>query len=141
MTNGIKYKIKPTYEELENELVEANETINTWRELALQFDRHRMEALWFLKQVVNKCLNMDKVEEFINKPPISGEEILNKLLSVEVTTEQMLKVITEHPGQLFGRIALTYEATSGAKLTDVAKTLLKGINDEIKNIKNNHKQS
>ena len=52
---------------------------NEWRRLALQFDEHRMQALWHLK-----CMLKDPeahraiAEGFVNAPPLSGEEVLKQ---------------------------------------------------------------
>ncbi|KAB3178413.1 hypothetical protein F9047_10710 [Escherichia coli] len=51
-----------------------------WRDLALQFDGHRMQALCFLKQILNALPETEfpEAREFIKAGPIPGEEILRQ---------------------------------------------------------------
>ena len=50
-----------------------------WRRLALQFDGHRMQALWHLKALLKDPETHRAIaEEFIAAPPLSGEEVLAK---------------------------------------------------------------
>lgn len=53
-----------------------------WRDLALQFDGHRMQALCFLKQILSELPESEFMEarEFLKTAPISGEEILRQRL-------------------------------------------------------------
>lgn len=48
-----------------------------WRDLALQFDGHRMQALWFLKQILNALPETEFTEarEFMQAGPIPDKEI------------------------------------------------------------------
>lgn len=54
-----------------------------WRELALQFDGHRMQALCFLKQILKQLPETEFTEarEFLKEGPIPGEEILRQRLT------------------------------------------------------------
>lgn len=48
-----------------------------WRRLALQFDEHRMQAIWHLKCMLKDPQgHKDQVEKFLSVGPISGEEVL-----------------------------------------------------------------
>lgn len=49
-----------------------------WRELALQFDGHRMQALWFLKQILKELPDeqFKDARDFLSAGPLSGEEVL-----------------------------------------------------------------
>lgn len=50
---------------------------NTWRDLALQFDAHRMQAIQLLKLARDSGLaNRKQIDEFLAAPPISGEKVL-----------------------------------------------------------------
>lgn len=51
-----------------------------WRDLALQFDGHRMQALSFLKQILNALPDTEfpEVREFMKSGPIAGEKILRQ---------------------------------------------------------------
>lgn len=53
-----------------------------WRDLALQFDGHRMQALCFLKQILKDLPETEYPEarEFLKTGPIPGEEILRQRL-------------------------------------------------------------
>lgn len=48
-----------------------------WRRLALQFDGHRMQALWHLKAMLKDPeAHRAVAEAFVAAPPLSGEEVL-----------------------------------------------------------------
>lgn len=51
-----------------------------WRDLALQFDGHRMQAIGFLKQVLNQLPEdqFPQARQFLNEGPLPGEEILRQ---------------------------------------------------------------
>lgn len=53
-----------------------------WRDLALQFDGHRMQALCFLKQILKELPETEfpEAREFLSAGPIPGEEILRQRL-------------------------------------------------------------
>lgn len=52
-----------------------------WRSLALQFDGHRMQALWHLKAVLQDPeKHRKKVEEFLSIAPLSGAKVLEERL-------------------------------------------------------------
>lgn len=61
-----------------------------WRRLALQFDQHRMQALWHLK-----CLLADpqghkeQAELFLSAAPLSGEEVLAERIKAIADAEQL----------------------------------------------------
>jgi hypothetical protein len=52
-----------------------------WRRLALQFDGHRMEALWHLKALINDPSHAEKAKAFLAAGPISGEVVLANRLA------------------------------------------------------------
>lgn len=54
-----------------------------WRDLALQFDGHRIQALCFLKQILSELPETEFTEarEFLKAGPIPGEEILRQRLA------------------------------------------------------------
>ncbi len=47
-----------------------------WRRLALQFDGHRMQALWHLNALLNDPGHADHVKAFLSEPPLGGEKVL-----------------------------------------------------------------
>jgi len=51
-----------------------------WRDLALQFDGHRMQALCFLKQILKELPETEfpEARDFMKSVPISGEDILRE---------------------------------------------------------------
>lgn len=53
-----------------------------WRDLALQFDGHRMQALCFLKQILKELPETEfpEARAFLSAGPIPGEEILSQRL-------------------------------------------------------------
>ena len=63
-------------------LVEETEATDAWRQLALQFDGHRMQALGHLRAItratsfpaIGQCI--EAAEKFLQLPPLSGEEVL-----------------------------------------------------------------
>jgi hypothetical protein len=59
-----------------------------WRNLAMQFDGHRMEAIWHLKELMNNPEgHREAVEKFLAAPPLSGEEVLVARIK-EITSEK-----------------------------------------------------
>ncbi len=57
---------------------------NEWRRLALQFDGHRMQAIYHLKMLLKHPEeHKEAVERFLSEPPLSGEEVLaNRLKEI-----------------------------------------------------------
>lgn len=53
-----------------------------WRDLALQFDGHRMQALSFLKHILGSLPETEfpEARQFLKDGPIPGEEILRQRL-------------------------------------------------------------
>lgn len=60
-----------------------------WRDLALQFDGHRMQALCFLKQILSALPETEFVEarEFLKAGPLPGEEVLRQRLAEMLNKE------------------------------------------------------
>lgn len=54
-----------------------------WRELALQFDGHRMQAICFLKQILNELpeAEFSSARDFLKSGPLSGEEVLRNRIA------------------------------------------------------------
>lgn len=66
-------------------LVEETEATDAWRQLALQFDGHRMQALGFLKALLRGDKDMETgARGFIASPPIPGERVLAERLAALV---------------------------------------------------------
>lgn len=53
-----------------------------WRDLALQFDGHRMQAIGFLKIILAELPDdqFQSARDFLNAGPLSGEEVLQERL-------------------------------------------------------------
>lgn len=50
-----------------------------WRDLALQFDNHRMLALWHLEALLNDPSgHAEDAKLFLSAGPLSGEEVLKQ---------------------------------------------------------------
>ena len=58
------------------ERVDEDDTEMTWRDLALQFDGQRMQAMQILRAIRDGHDMKDMVAEFVAAPPLSGEEVL-----------------------------------------------------------------
>ena len=54
-----------------------------WRELALQFDGHRMQAICFLKQILNELpeAEFSSARDFLKAGPLPGEEVLRNRIA------------------------------------------------------------
>lgn len=50
-----------------------------WRDLALQFDEHRIQTREVLRQLVMGDCDADYARKFLSKPPLSGRTIYNKV--------------------------------------------------------------
>lgn len=71
-------------DDMVQDVVAERETCGHWRRLALQFDGHRVSALWWLKALVSSPDDKELVEkarEFLQQPPLSGEEELAKRIA------------------------------------------------------------
>lgn len=68
-------QIETPDEVLDDEPEESAE--DGWRRLALQFDNHRLQALWHLKAMLKDPeKHREQVEKFLAAGPLSGEEVL-----------------------------------------------------------------
>jgi hypothetical protein len=79
------WRVKFINEQQRSEAAEAKlETENKWRDLALQFDGHRMQAISLLKMIVNDApeKQFTSVRNFLKCGPLSGEEVMNERLLV-----------------------------------------------------------
>jgi Lar family restriction alleviation protein len=67
--------------------VEGADTDDTWRDLALQFDGHRIEALALLRYVADGLIAAElprfsgEVRQFLSAPPLAGEKVLAKRIA------------------------------------------------------------
>lgn len=49
-----------------------------WRGLAIQFDAHRMQALWHLRTLISSADHADTARAFVAAPPLAGHEVVNE---------------------------------------------------------------
>lgn len=76
-----------------------------WRRLALQFDGHRMQALWHLKAMLADPLaHAEAVKAFLSAGPLSGEQVLADRIAalVPVEPQQTDNGITHSLGGFIG---------------------------------------
>ncbi len=74
-----------------------DETKGEWRRLALQFDGHRMQAISFLKMILNElpATEFSSAREFIKAGPLPGEEILRNRIAEIAALSQPAPVVPE----------------------------------------------
>lgn len=70
-------------ERLTSEVVGQTETASQWRNLALQFDRHRMQAIALIRLAASGEATQDDLAKFAAAPPMPGHAITEKLAELE----------------------------------------------------------
>lgn len=67
-------------------------TSDAWRRLALQFDNHRMTAIWHLKAMLaDPDAAKDAAAKFVQAAPLSGTEVLKqRIAEIAASTEGAL---------------------------------------------------
>ena len=74
-----------------NKLYAANvgleQRLIDWRNLALQFDSHRMQALWWLRSIKKGTATVADIEDFLKSAPKEGDAIVKEYLD-EVAKQQ-----------------------------------------------------
>ena len=65
---------------LEKQVAEKQDLLTNWRNLALQYDRHRMNALWWLRSIKDGTATIEDIEKFLKSVPDSGETIVKQYL-------------------------------------------------------------
>lgn len=63
--------------------LEEVEALKHWRDLALQFDNHRMKALWHLKTLVSDGAHCDAAAAFLAEPPVPASELQQRLTAAD----------------------------------------------------------
>lgn len=91
------------------ELFEEIEALAHWRELALQFDNHRMAALWHLKALLQSQEHAGVAHDFLDAPPMAGHEVVaerdqlkseNAALLLRIASdEKKLDALLNHCGE------------------------------------------
>jgi hypothetical protein len=64
-----------------------------WRDLALQFDNHRMNAMWHLKTIVSDGAHYDAARNFLSEPPVPASEIQQRLTAAEQRNSDLIDLI------------------------------------------------
>lgn len=72
---------------LEKQIAEKQDLLTNWRNLALQYDRHRMNALWWLRSIKDGTATIEDIEKFLKSVPENGETIVKQYLD-EVAKQQ-----------------------------------------------------
>jgi len=76
-------------------MMTEDDTEMKWRDLALQFDGHRMQAISFLKMILSELPNDQyaSARDFIKSGPLSGEEVLrNRIAALTQPASPALKL-------------------------------------------------
>ena len=84
-------------------LIAEIESLSHWRDLALQFDNHRMEALWHLKRVLADENQTEQAQTFLSKPPLSAGDIVSERDQLKAENESLradIRKITRERGRL-----------------------------------------
>lgn len=83
-SNDIVAIVSDAIDEAVEEYKRDNEQSNDqWRKLALQFDGHRMQAIGMINHMLKELpeFAFPEVREFINQPPLPGEQVLADRIS------------------------------------------------------------
>lgn len=88
-------------EQLREDFEELQDTSRKWRDLALQFDGHRMEAMGILRALANGIeISTEEIKAFVAAEPLSGEEVLRQriaeIAAAERASEQDQEQEPEH---------------------------------------------
>lgn len=80
-------------EQRDNRVAELEESEEQWRNLALQFDGHRMAALGHLRCMLNDAEKHGPVvRKFLADGPLSGEEVLAQRIAASAQVSQPVGV-------------------------------------------------
>lgn len=82
-TVGALFAAKKRIMELEEYAKDEAETLDQWRNLAMQFDRHRMQALGHLRAVMGNPGSRHEIDarQFLEAGPMAGEKALAERLA------------------------------------------------------------
>lgn len=80
--------------------LEEVEALKHWRDLALQFDNHRMKALWHLKTLVSDGAHYDAAAAFLAEPPVPASELQQRLTAADERADAL------SPGSALGDVHL-----------------------------------
>lgn len=76
--------------------IEENENANEWRNLAHQFDGHRMSAIGILRAVAEGREGaVEMARAFVNAPPVPGHEIRSELEQLRNEVKTLRTQVTQ----------------------------------------------
>lgn len=84
-------------EELEEEVA----ALQHWRDLALQFDNHRMQALAHLKSLLYSSSHAAHVNRFLAAPPMAPHEVVAERDRLRSELSKAHALLTEASGKLY----------------------------------------
>lgn len=86
-----------------------------WRELALQFDGHRMQAICFLKQILKELpeTEFSSARDFLKSGPLPGEEVLRNRIAALAPPSPVLPEWTNQQCLEFLAIAFRHAEIKG----------------------------
>ena len=67
-----------------------------WRGLAIQFDAHRMQALWHLRTLISSADHADTARAFVAAPPLAGHEVVNER---DALRARLAEIEAQEPGE------------------------------------------
>ncbi|WP_260673738.1 hypothetical protein [Comamonas aquatica] len=113
-------------ETLRSELAEEKEAADNWRRLALQFDIHRLQALWHLKRILHADSSVDEykaAEQFLAAPPLDGEAVLVQRIAALAATQPAPAIFGDEDHVLVPRGLIGAACYAIDKKRDGTKTL------------------
>jgi hypothetical protein len=78
------------------ELIDEVESLSYWRALALQFDNHRMAALWHLKALLQSHEHAGAVHDFLDAPPMASHEVVAERDQLRAENERLQRFETAY---------------------------------------------
>lgn len=88
---GVKLEVFEIVCSERDQLKDEIEGLSHWRDLALQFDNHRMAALWHLKRLVVDPQSNSVAELFLSEPPLSAHEVVAERDQLKAENEALRK--------------------------------------------------
>lgn len=102
-----------------------DETDMKWRDLALQFDGHRMQAISLLKMIINDASDDQylSVRNFLKSGPLPGEEVLQNRIA-EIAEVQRLNATAQPVSDCILKIADGLESLLWPNMGDGNRALI-----------------
>jgi hypothetical protein len=96
-------------------LLDECESGEQWRNLALQFDMHRMQAMALIRMVASGAASSSQCYEFAARAPIPGHEITERLAKAEAERDAALAELAELREELSGVKNVSTETAKAMK--------------------------